>query len=634
LNDTPRQLLFAATLACLLAPGPTAAAFNSQSKTKQGARKPSVNEARQRREAREWVAALREAAELARGFDDLYESADAQARAADLLWPHDEATARAVLRRAWESVTAPNAETKVEGFGISDDPEQDRRETLAAARRHVLAAAIKHDARLGEAFMQELARILEAGEGGAGGRQRERLSGGGGERLSLAYRLLGEGDPKRAAEAFAPLVESAARPGLLINFISSLRASAPREADALYLRLLARSRTSPATDANDVLSLSAPVVSPGFTVFLDEHGTPSFGRVGGSVLDGRPGHTALAPEVRRAFYEAAAAVLLRPAPGEAAEASGAQFFAIGRLLPFFEREAPQYAAQLHARQNALAASLAPARRDALSASMGVQDLAAKNPVDPIAAEVAAVKAAPDPAERDFIRLRAVLTASRRSLWERARTLAAEVESADAQRDARLVLALHQVLGTSASFDDEKEDSVERAAEFARAADVPPEVRAAGLGQAAELMARLGARPRADALFAEAAGYAGQAARDDGRRVTALALVSLSAARAGSPRLWELLPALARAADETEDLNYGALSFWFTVGPEKRPMEFAVPDSPFQLTDVFAAAAPLDAARTLAEARSLSDEVLRARALLAAARAGLEKPSGAPRQAAR
>ncbi len=623
MNDKPRQLLAAAALACLLGP---AADVRPQSRPKQAPRKPSAEEARRRRESREWVAALREAAELARGFEDLYESADAQAKAADLLWPHDEATARAVLCRAWESVTAPGVEGRIEGAGIYEDPEEDKRETLAAARRHVLTAAMKHDARLGEAFMQELLRLLESGAAGAEVKQRERLSGGGGERLSLAYRLLGEGDFKRAAEAFAPLVDSGARPGQLINFISSLRASAPREADALYLRLLARARTSPATDANDVLSLSAPVVSPGFTVFLDEHGTPSFGRVGGSVLDGRAGQPAVSQEVRRAFYEAAAAVLLRPAPTDGADAAGAQYFAIGRLLPFFEREAPQFSAQLHARSNALASSLAPARRDALAASMGVQDLAAKNPVDPLAAEVAAVKAAPDATERDFIRLRAVLTASRRSLWERARTLAGEFESADAQRDARLVLALHQVLGTFESFDDSKAEAVERAADFARAADVPPEARAAGLGQAAELLARLGARARADALFAEAAGYAAQAAREDGRRTTALALVSLSAARGGSPRLWELLPALARAADETEDLSYGALSFWFTVGPEKRRIQFAVPDSPFQLTDVFAAAAPLEAARTLAEARSLSDEVLRARALLAAARAGLGKAS--------
>jgi hypothetical protein len=49
-----------------------------------------------------------------------------------------------------------------------------------------------------------------------------------------------------------------------------------------------------------------------------------------------------------------------------------------------------------------------------------------------------------------------------------------------------------------------------------------------------------------------------------------------------------------------------------------------------LTDVFAAAAPLDAARTLAEARSLSDEVVRARALLAAAGAGLRKETAAAR----
>ncbi|HLM56768.1 MAG TPA: hypothetical protein VK422_11685 [Pyrinomonadaceae bacterium] len=631
MKHSPRQLLTAAALACALAQTSFAV---PQSKAGQGTRrKAAAGEARHRRDAREAVAALREAAELARGFDDLYQSVDIQARAADALWPHDEQAARAVLRRAWEAVNDPNAATKVEGVGVSEDPDEDRRETVGIARRAVITAAAKHDARLAETFLQEFQRTAEADDTSAvstsAKTRRGRLSAGAGERLSLAYRLLGDGDAKRAAELMAPVIEAVPRPvDPLVNFVASLRTHSARDADALYLRLLARVRADASADANDVLSLSAPVVSPGFAVFLDDYGTPSFARVGNSSTS--RGETPPA-EIRRAFYETAAAVLLRAGTPEQPDAAAAQYFAAGRLLPFFEREAPQYAPQLHARMTALAASLDPARRERLSASMEVRDLAAKNPVDPIASQLSRLKDARDAEARDSVRLGAVITASRRTLWERARTLAAEMEAAEAQRDARLVIAVHQLLRISDSYDDEDAGAVERAADFARGADVPPEVRAAGLAQAAELAARRGGRARADQLISEAAGHAAQAEREQGRRLTALALVALSAARSASPRLWEVLPALVRADNENEDFPSGALAFWFTLGPEKQRTEFAAPSEPFSLADVFAAAAPLDAAKAFGEARRLEDEETRARALVEAARAVLrptQKTAGA------
>ncbi|PYT05158.1 MAG: hypothetical protein DMF65_00830, partial [Acidobacteria bacterium] len=167
----------------------------------------------------------------------------------------------------------------------------------------------------------------------------------------------------------------------------------------------------------------------------------------------------------------------------------------------------------------------------------------------------------------------------------------------------------------------------------RAADVPQCVRAAGLAQAAELAARHGKRERADALLREAQGLAAQAERGE-ERATALALVTLSAIRAEAPCVWELMTALASAADEADDLPYGALSFDFDLSnpgevfsfldPSTAGLSFNAPEPPVSLPDLFAAAARLDALRTLAQARALKDDVLRADATLAAAHAALEK----------
>ncbi|MDQ5836150.1 MAG: hypothetical protein M3379_05145, partial [Acidobacteriota bacterium] len=98
--------------------------------------------------------------------------------------------------------------------------------------------------------------------------------------------------------------------------------------------------------------------------------------------------------------------------------------------------------------------------------------------------------------------------------------------------------------------------------------------------------------------------------------------------ADAARVWEMLQALAVAANEADDLRFHALVFEFTVGPAEGKFGVVAPDSPVRLADAFAAAARLDAARAFAQARSLKDGEMRAAALLAAARAALEKSPAA------
>lgn len=618
------------------------------------AKKPDADAARKSREARKAVAALREAvaalrevADSARSFEDLYESAVTQADAADALWPQDEQAARAILRRAWEALAAPGAEEKVQGFGTSDDPHRDALEALASARRSVIKAALKHDAHLADAFMREFERTLDdssasaeqdeqtptrqdgqSSDADATRRGARSLSAAGWQRLYLALQLLDEGDFKHAADAAAPLaVEGPTVP--LVNFIISLRAHDAREADALYLRLVAATRADVAADANDVLVLSTPVVSPSLYVIARGDGSAQFifRQTGGEVAP------PFAAQVRAAFFDAAASVLLRPrAPRSEGQADGeaaSLYYAVGHLLPFFERDAPQYAPALNARLAALASELAPDLRNSLTQKMEVSSLAPKNPVDPLAAEMGVrLRDAKSAEERDAERMIVIVHAAQRRLWDRARGLADEMEDAGMRHDARLVINVRQVLDISRAYADDEGDDFERAAAFVRAADVPPEVRAAGLAQAAELAARRGRVARARELLAEAASYAAQAERGN-ERATALTLVTLSASRADAARVWELLQALAVAANEADDLRFHALVFEFTVGPPEGKFGVVAPDSPVRLADAFAAAARLDAARAFAQARSLKDGEMRAAALLAAARATLEKSPATP-----
>jgi hypothetical protein len=243
--------------------------------------------ARKAREAREAVAALREVAEDARSFEDLYESTRAQSDAADALWPYDEPTARAVLRRAWEAASAPGAEDKVQGFGASEDPREDARNTLTTARRFIIKAAIKHDPRLADTFMRDFERGLadessstkrdeqpaaQTGERDEGSsppsRGRRSLSPSDWQRLIIADQLSDEGEFKSAAQVVAPLVARGPTQPLL-SFILALRRRDARDADALYLRLLEVTRADADADANDVLILSTPVVSPDLYVTVN-----------------------------------------------------------------------------------------------------------------------------------------------------------------------------------------------------------------------------------------------------------------------------------------------------------------------------------------------------------------------------
>lgn len=584
------------------------------------------------------IAALRETAEAARSFADLFYRVKIQAAAAGELWPFDEPLARSVLRRAWEATIAPGA---LDAIRQDEETPETARENLEMAQRMVIEQAARHDTRMAESLLQQSLSVA-AGDAAApaprpddvpapaaarqGGVWRQ-LSSTGRQRLEIAYSLLRAGEDGRAAEIAAPVANEGASPDLM-EFIFALRAQDAGAADALYLRLLERTRSDAEADANDVLLLATPVVSPLLQVFIDKDGAARFLQrpSAGATADGpaRPAPSPPIQEIRRAFFDVAAAVLLRPPPARAADAKGdggtaAPYFTIGRLLPFFEREAPQYAAALHARQSALAAGIEAGRREFLSTSMGLRTLSRKNPGDPLAPTFEALDRAADAKSRDRLRFDIVIRAAWLKLWDRARHIAAEIEDADAQTSARLFIALCQMMSISEAYGAAEMDDFERAANFVRAADVPPAARATGFAQAAELAARRRQRRRAGELLAEAATFAGQVSPDTKQRAAVFAMLTLAAARIEVGRATEMFAAFVSAANGAGDAIAYELSFEFEVGLPGEKIVVFLPKEPFRLEDVFATMARLDFARTVSEVRTLKDDVTRAEAMLTVAR---------------
>jgi hypothetical protein len=584
------------------------------------------------------VTLLVETADKARLFDDLFYRAQIQALAADALWPQDERQARAIFRRAWEAATASDKSEQEEaarGGGLLPATI----ENVTDARDEVLRKAAVRDARLAGIFLHDLLGEKN-GESVDRNEATRRtawgaLSANGERRLTLAYEMLEAGETRRAVEIAAPTINEGVS-SELISFIVRLRERSINDADTLYLRLIERAAADPQTDANAVLLLSSPIVSPGLLVVVDEFGALQF-----SVL---PTSTANAvtrspvnERAQTAFYNLAATVLSRPLT----QRDGAltvqelmtRFYATGRLLPFFENSSASYAAYapaLRARHSELFNEIEANRREQISSQFGVNSMTHAGFVDPLRSQADQLSRATDSRERERIALSMVRSAARNKYWDRARRAAAEIEDVEKRRAALAFIQVQQIKDISIAYAEEKEDDFESVVKFVREADVPPFARAWGLAQAATIAARKRNAQTSQTvagLINEAESYAARAAQGTPERVAAYGAVTNAAARVDAARAWSLLRELVKAANAVEDFTGEEVSFDLD-GNESSDNEantrFSVEADAFRLDEIFATMARLDFDKTLAESRALNGDVPQAFAKIAIARTVLEK----------
>jgi hypothetical protein len=597
----------------------------------------------------EAAALLVETADKARLFDDLFYRARVQALAADALWPQDERQAHVIFRRAWEAAEA------------SDKAEQEEaaREAgalpgavpkMTDARDEVLRKAAARDPRLAEAFLRALAG--EKDESAASGNEPPRgtawreLSPSGARRLALAYELLEDGETQNAVKVAAPLTgEGVSAP--LVAFILRLRMNSIADADALYLRLVARAAADPQTDANAVLLLSSPILWPDLLVSIDEFGSLQFRVLPPTVTDISVGSipAGRAPVVtaraRTAFFNLAGAVLTRPATargeGLTMQELISRFYAIGRLLPYFDEPSATYAAYapaLRARHSELFNEIEAGRREQLSAQFGVESLGSGGAyVDPLRPQAEQLSHATDPQERAGIALSMVRTAVRNRYWDRARRTAAELEDEALRARVLSFIQIHQIKDITRAYEDDKEDDFESVAKFARGADVPPFAKAWGLAQAATIAARK-KKPAAEVkqavagLIDEAEDFASRVAQGTRERVAAYGVLTMSAARVDPERAWGLLEKTVEAANSVEDFT-GDDSSFDLAGDDAgegatEAEEFSVEAEVFRLDQIFATMAHLDFDKALAEARALKGGEPEAFATIAVAKSRIQE----------
>jgi hypothetical protein len=627
----PARLLALALCASALAPA--AGAQQPPPQAKKPAAKKTTAEADPMAEIRRTTAVslLNTLADEARTFRDPSVGARVQARAADALWGTDEERARTLFRRAWEAAEAADRENE----RLTD---AERRERAAARgstasrnipsmRREVLGLAAKRDRALGEEFLAKLdeARKQDDPEtlGGAAPvvqTPEQRINPDNpppamAQRLSLAQQLLDAGDAERAMQFADPALYPVNTFGM--NVLNGLRGKDAPGADRRFLSLVSRAASDPLADANTVSLLASYVFTPFLYVTVRPDGNSHTRRW-------RPDNSPpadLDPKLREAYLRAAAQILLRPLPPAEQDRSSSgrigAYVITTRLLPLFDRFAPDESAALRARQSALIADT-PEQNRRPDDSLLTRGIVPEDPNrDKVQDILDRLDRATSTNERDVLYFQAAVNALDRDP-ERARSLADKIEDIDTRKQLIAYMAFQRV------EDAVREKKAEDALRLAHGDELTTVQRAWGLTEAARLLSKTQPGRAAEALD-EAAAAARRIDEKTPDRVRALVAVATQMVGLNPAAAWDLMSEVVKSANALSE--FSGEDGEITVRVEFKSggaMTQNINVESFDLTGVFAALARENFDRAAGLARTLKGDSPRAVATLAVARTALDK----------
>jgi len=331
--------IFDVALAQTTEPRPVASSKSAPTKTKVNT-EAELKERARREQARSLLVAL---STDARTFRDSTLRARSLARIADALWQVDTDQARVMFRKAWEAAESADQENELKK---QEDINRQKAKTgggyvlnsFPNVRREVLGLAARHDRVLSNEFLDKLtAQKLEAANSATNqntnaGRLPEALS----QRLSVSREMLQSGEIDRALEFADPALSVVSRES--VDFLTDVREKAPKLADSRYAALLSIAAGNPQSDENSVSLLSSYIFTPHLFITFSTGGTSS------SQSSNSTAPADVSPELRMAFFQTAAGILLRPLPppGTDTNSSGVEpkYLVLKRLLPLFEQFAP------------------------------------------------------------------------------------------------------------------------------------------------------------------------------------------------------------------------------------------------------------------------------------------------------
>ena len=635
MNRHARLLAFAlcvSALAPAAVPAQTPAPAAGAAQKKPVAKKPKGETADPMAEVRRAsaVSLISTLADEARTFSEPGLRARVQARSADALWDTDKEKARQLFRRAWEA--AETADREAANLSEAERRQQAIRQGAAGARgllnlrREVVTLASRHDRELGEEFLAKLNEASKTEDSSATTAPQVPVQTDGQrinpdnppgpmmQRLNLAQQLLTDGQTETAMQ----FADSALYPvnTFGMHFLNTLRPKNREAADQRYMALVTRAVGDPLSDANTVSLLSSYVFTPLMYVTVRPDGNSHTRHYGDSTPPAD-----LDPRVREAFLTTALQILLRPVPPieEDRTSSGraGAYVIATRMLPLFERYAPDRAAALRARQ-ALLAQDTPERTRRPDNDLLTRGIVPEDPNrDRVQDTLNRLDNAKTANERDVIYFQAAMAAFG-SDPERARELANKIEDPDTRKQLFSFIAYRLVQ------DAVRAKKADDALRYSRSDELTRAQRVWGLTEAARLLAK-----EQPGRAVEALDEATTEARklDDGtpERVRALLAVATQLATLDRPRAWELMHEVVKAANALpgfsgEDGEITARVEFKAGGAMTQNNNVAS----FDLTNVFAALAREDFDRAAALARTLKAEGPRSVATLAVVRSVLVK----------
>jgi hypothetical protein len=435
------------------------------------------------------------------------------------------------------------------------------------------------------------------------------------QRLGLAQQLLDDGDAARAMQFAGPALYPVNTFGM--NILNGLREKDKAAADMRFMNLLVQATGDPLSDANTVSLLSSYVFTPFLYVIVRPDGRSHTRQWRSNTAPPAD----IDPRLRESFLTDAAVILLRPLPPSDADRTSSGriggYVVVTRMLPLFDRYAPDKAAALRARQ-ALLAQDTPEQNRRPDDQLLTRGIVPEDPNrDEVQEALGRLDSAKNSNERDMIYFRAAMSALEKDP-DRARSLADKIEDTDTRKQLISFMAFQQV---QEAVRGKRADDALR---LAHSDELTRVQRTWGLAEAAKLLAK--DQPgRAGEALDEAAAEARRLDEGSPERIRALVAVATQLSALDRARAWGLMEEVVKSANALSE--FSGEDGQITVRVEFKgggAMTQNINAESFDLSGVFAALAAEDFDRASALARTLKGEGPRSVATLAIARSVLVK----------
>jgi len=439
------------------------------------------------------------------------------------------------------------------------------------------------------------------------------------QKLSLAENLLRTGHTERALQLADPVLSNVTISTL--DFLTLLREKDAAAADQRYATMLAGTINNMSADANTVSLLSSYIFTPNTYVIFNTEGAASYS-AGPSTAP-----PIVSPQLRAAFFQTAAAVLLRPQPPPEQDQSttgiAGKYMVVKRLLPLFQQYAPRDIAEsMRAQFEALSSLVSNAvrRGETESVQKGI------TPEEPFADQESAIldeiEHAKTSDERDQLYFKLALLALRNDDLK-ARDYVFKIEESEfrkqAQRWVDWELAINAIT----------RKKTELALELNRIGDLTHTQRVWVLTQSAKLLAKTD-RGKASSLVDAATAEANRIDGGDLDRPRALFAIANALRVVDSARVSEAIFDAVKAANSTEGFTGEGGTVTQTMNSKGTISVRPHPVPDFDIAELFGALAAEDYERAVQLARGFQGKAARANATIAIARSVLnEKHLRAP-----